>query len=126
MDAKQLNADVLSFVGDAVYGLKVREKLSSIPRKSGDLHALSVKFVNANAQCEAFEKIKDLLTEQELSIFKRGRNSHTSNTPKNSTKGQYQTATGIEALFGYLHISGDYGRIDELFNVIWEDFKENN
>ncbi len=125
MEAKQLNADVLSFVGDAVYGLLVRERLSTIPRKSGDVHALSVKCVNANAQCIAYDVIKDFLSEEELMIFKRGRNSHTSNTPKSSTKAQYQTATGVEALFGFLHMSGRFDRINELFNLIWEHFKEN-
>lgn len=125
MDAKQLNPSVLAFVGDAVYGLLVREKLADTPRKSGDLHTISVKLVNATAQSRAYELIKDLLDENETAIFKRGRNFHTSNTPKNSTKGEYHNATGLETLFGYWHLCGESERINELFNIIWENFKEN-
>ncbi len=125
MDAKQLNPSVLAFVGDAVYGLLVREKLADAPRKSGDLHSISVKLVNATAQSKAFELIKDLLSEDEMAIFKRGRNFHTSNTPKNSTKGEYHNATGLETLFGYWHLCGESERINELFEIIWENFKEN-
>ena len=125
MDAKQLNPSVLAFVGDAVYGLLVREKLADTPRKSGDLHSISVKLVNASAQSKAYELIKDMLSETEVAMFKRGRNLHTSNTPKNSTKGEYHTATGLEALFGYLHLEGQDTRVRELFNKIWENFKEN-
>lgn len=125
MVAKQLNPSVLAFVGDAVYGLLVREKLADTPRKSGDLHSISVKLVNATAQSEAYELIKEMLSEEEIAMFKRGRNLHTSNTPKNSTKGEYHTATGLETLFGYLHIDGRSTRVKELFNRIWENFKEN-
>ena len=125
MDAKQLNPSVLAFVGDAVYGLLVREKLADTPRKSGELHSISVKLVNATAQSRAYELIKDLLNESETAIFKRGRNFHTSNTPKNSTKGEYHNATGLETLFGYWHLCGESERINELFNIIWENFKEN-
>ncbi|MBQ0083637.1 MAG: ribonuclease III [Clostridiales bacterium] len=121
MDTKLLNPSVLAFVGDSVYSLLVREKFAEINRKSGDLHSLSVKFVNAAAQARAYEIIEPILTEEEISIFKRGRNYHTSSAPKNSTKGEYHTATGLEALFGYLHLSGNAKRAKELFAVIWEN-----
>ena len=121
----ELSAGTLAFVGDAVYGLLVREKLADTPRKSGDLHSISVKLVNATAQSKAYELIKEMLSEDEIAMFKRGRNLHTSNTPKNSTKGEYHTATGLETLFGYLHIDGRSTRVKELFNRIWENFKEN-
>lgn len=122
MNAKLLNPSVLAFVGDAVYGLYVREKLSDTSRKSGDLHSLSVKIVNASAQAKAYEKIENLLTQEEISVFKRGRNLHTSNNPKNSTHSEYHTATGLESLFGYLHLSGQEKRARELFEIIWTDF----
>lgn len=123
MDAKLLNPAVLAFVGDGVYGLLVREKLADTSRKSGDLHSLSVKLVNASSQSRAFDVIKDRLSEEEMAIFKRGRNLHTSNTPKHSTKREYHTATGLEALFGYLHINGQVDRKNELFSIIWENFQ---
>lgn len=121
MDAKLLNSSVLAFVGDSVYSLLVREKFAEINRKSGDLHTLSVKFVSASAQAQAYKIIEDKLTEEETAIFKRGRNFHTSSSPKNSTKTQYHIATGLETLFGYLHLSGQIDRKKELFNIIWEN-----
>lgn len=116
-----LSPSVLAFVGDAVYGLYVRTKLSEVNRPSGELHKLSVKFVNATAQSEAFRLIEPMLTEKELSIFKRGRNFHTGNTPKNSTGGEYHLATGLETLFGFLYLSNQNDRAKELFNIIWQN-----
>ena len=121
MDAIQLNPSVLAFVGDGVYGLLVREKLADTNRRSGDLHSLSVRLVNATAQSKAYEIIKDDLDETEISVFKRGRNLHTNNNPKNSSKAEYHTATGLEALFGYLHLSGKQERAKALFEKIWEN-----
>ena len=109
----------LAFVGDAVFGLLVRTKLAEVERPIGQLHKMSVDYVNANAQAEGFEMIKDLLTEREMSVFKRGRNNHVGGVPKSTTVGNYHAATGVEALFGYLHLSGETARITELFEVIW-------
>lgn len=115
-----LSPSVLAFVGDAVYGLYVRTYLSEVNRPSGELHKLSVKLVNATAQAEAFKLVEPNLTEKEISVFKRGRNFHTGNTPKNSTGGEYHTATGLETLFGFLYLSGQNDRAKELFNIIWQ------
>lgn len=114
-----LSPSVLAFVGDAVYGLMVRTRLAEVNRPSGDLHSLSVKYVSAVAQAEAFKKIEDTLTEKEMSVFKRGRNFRTANTPKSATSGEYHTATGLECLFGFLHLTNQNDRIQELFNIIW-------
>lgn len=124
MNAKQLNPAVLSFVGDSVYGLFVREKLAEVSRPSGQLHSMSVKLVNAVSQAAAYALISDKLTEDEQSIFKRGRNFHTGNTPKNASSGEYHVATGLECLFGYLHLSGQCDRAKELFEIIWENFSQ--
>ena len=62
-----------------------------------------------------------MLTEEEMSVFKRGRNNHVGQIPKSTTVGLYHTATGVEALFGYLHINGEFERIDELFDCIWSN-----
>lgn len=115
-----LSPSVLAFVGDAVYGLMVRTRLAEINRSSGDLHSLSVKYVSAVAQADAFHKIEDLLNEKELAIFRRGRNFHTGNTPKSATNSEYHTATGLECLFGFLHLSNQNGRAKELFEIIWQ------
>ena len=125
---KLLSPSVLAFVGDAVYGLYVREALAKINRPSGELHKLSVKYVNAVSQANAFKLIENILNEDELSIYKRGRNFHTSSSPKNATKGQYHTATGLECLFGYLHLSNNHARASELFKIIRKNIEgaENN
>lgn len=116
-----LSPSVLAFVGDAVYGLYVRRHLAEINRPSGELHRLSVKLVNASAQARAFTLIENKLDEKEISIFKRGRNFHTSSSPKSSTKGEYHTATGLESLFGFLYLSNNISRADYLFEIIWKN-----
>lgn len=118
-----LSPSVLSFVGDAVYGLYVRTALAQVNRPSGELHRLSVKLVNATAQAKAFYILEPELSESETAVFKRGRNFHTSNTPKNSTGKEYHIATGLECLFGYLYLSGLNDRADELFEKIWKSFE---
>lgn len=115
-----LSPSVLAFVGDAVYGLYVRTYLAKVNRPSGELHKLSVRLVNATAQAEAFKLIEPILTEKELSVFKRGRNFHTGNTPKNSTGGEYHTATGLETLFGFLYLNKENDRAKMLFDIIWK------
>lgn len=115
-----LSPSVLAFVGDAVYGLCVRTALAKVNRPSGELHRLSVEMVNAAAQARAFALIEPQLSEKEMSVFKRGRNFHTSTAPKSATKGDYHTATGLECLFGWLYLSGENERIEELFKIILE------
>lgn len=121
-----LSPSVLCFVGDAVYGLYVRTKLAEVNRPSKELHKLSVEFVKASAQAVAFGIIEPILSEKEISVFKRGRNFHTSTTPKSATNKEYHTATGLECLFGFLHLSGEKDRTDELFNIIWKGMENNN
>ncbi len=121
-----LSPSVLAFVGDAVYGLYVRTALAEVNRPSGELHRLSVKLVNASAQAKAYFVIENALTEKEVGVFKRGRNFHTSSTPKSATGGEYHTATGLECLFGFLYLSGNTKRADELFEMIWQDYIFNN
>lgn len=118
-----LSPSVLAFVGDAVYGLYVRRALAEVNRPSGELHKLSVKLVCAPAQAKAFKLIEAELSEKELSVFKRGRNFHTTGTPKSATNVEYHTATGLECLFGYLNLSGQNDRADELFKKIWQNFE---
>lgn len=116
-----LSPSVLAFVGDAVYGLYVRRALAEINRPSGELHKLSVKLVCATAQARAFKLIENELSEKELSVYKRGRNFHTSSTPKSATNSEYHTATGLECLFGFLNLSGQNERAESLFNIIWQN-----
>ncbi len=124
MNVNTLSPSTLAFVGDAYYGLLVRELLAETNRPSGELHSASVKLVKAGAQAEAFKAIQPHLTEQEISIYKRGRNAHVNSIPKNSTVSEYHSATGVETLFGYLHLSGNDKRAKELFALILENFRE--
>lgn len=116
-----LSPSVLAFVGDAIYTLYVRTALANVNRPSKDLHQLSVLLVKATAQAKAFELISGRLTENELAVFKRGRNFHTSSTPKSATGYEYHTATGLECLFGFLYLSKQTQRADELFEIIWNN-----
>ena len=118
---KNMTPSTFSFVGDAVYGLCVRSYLAKLPRPSKTLHSESVAFVSASAQSKAFSIIEPLLSEDEMAVFKRGRNFRTNHTPKNSSSSEYHTATGLETLFGYLYLNGKNERLCELFDVIWEN-----
>ena len=109
-----LNPLALAFVGDAVYSLLAAQGV-----RPSRLHGMSVRLVSAPAQAAAAEQIAPLLTEEETAIFRRGRNAHTSATPKNASGREYHAATGLEALFGYLHLKGETTRIAQLFEVIW-------
>jgi len=107
----------LAFVGDAVYSLWVREAEVMLGGNIGTLHSASVKKVNAAAQAKAAEKIRPLLSEQEEAVFKRGRNTQTGTGAKGATRAEYHMATGLEALFGWLYLSGQIDRARELFDV---------
>ena len=120
-----LNTSNLAFMGDAVYGLLVREKLCKVNRPSGKLHALSVNYVSAAAQRDAFQIIEPLLTEEEMSVFKRGRNRHSGSLPKNADSKTYHIATGVETLFGWLYLGGKNERARALFDTIWEQMNNN-
>ena len=115
----------LAFIGDCVYEMLVRESLVlQANRPVNDLHRESIKFVSAKAQTLAYDKIKNVLTEQETAVYKRGRNAKVGHNPKSASQGEYHIATGIEALFGYLYLSEQTDRIKELFKIITD--KENN
>ena len=115
---KLLSPLTLAFIGDGVYGMLVRERLVLINRPIGALHKKSVELVNAHAQAMAVQKIMDKLTEDEVAIYKRGRNANSVRHPKNADLTEYRMATGLEALFGYLYLSKSYTRLYELFNMI--------
>lgn len=116
---KQLSPLNLAFVGDCVYEILVREALvCKANRPVNELHRESVKYVSAKAQTEAYAKIKDILTEEETAQFKRGRNAKVGHSPKSATDAEYHTATGVEALFGYLYLSNRTERIKHLFSII--------
>lgn len=112
----------LAHVGDCVYELMVRSWLCLHGKATNrGLHKATVKYVSAPAQAKATEKIISLLTEEEKDVFRRGRNSSPHTIPKASTREEYQAATALEALFGYLWLKGETTRLNELFEVMMED-----
>ena len=119
-DMRLINPLTLAFVGDGVYEMLVREEIvrRHISLSAKKLHALTVEMVRATAQCRGYELIAPHLTEEETSIFKRGRNSNGITAPKHTSVAQYRVATGLEALFGWLYLSGESERIRELFQII--------
>ena len=120
-DASQLGMLSLAHVGDAVYELMVRTALASKgPADVRTQHRMTVSRVRAEAQAAAVEKLKPFLTEEELAIYKRGRNCHVHEIPKHAKPGEYHSATGLEALFGWLWLQGEEERISELFARISE------
>ncbi len=119
INPRELPSLTLAFVGDSVYDLLVREYLlTKGMRKVGDLSKEKVSMVCCSAQTKALDKIIESLNEDEEAVFKRGRNVQVNSVPRNSSLKDYHTATGLEALFGYLYLSQRIERVRELFNVI--------
>ena len=112
----------LAHIGDAVFELLVRSWLCCHGKAtSKGLHKSAVTYVSAPAQAKAAEKIMSELTEEEKTIYKRGRNTKVNSVPSRASLGQYHSATGLEALFGWLFLKGRQDRINELFNMIMEE-----
>lgn len=120
------NADVaslsplnLAFVGDTVFDLLVRSELvCQANRPVNALHKTASAKVCASAQAKAVNSIMPMLSEDELAVFKRGRNAHTGGIPKNQSSADYHYATGLECLFGWLYLKGRTERINELYAAI--------
>lgn len=121
-DVNQISMLGLAHVGDAVYELLIRSRLCTQGHTSvQELHRMTVAFVNAPAQASAAEKILPELTEEELTVYKRGRNARVNSVPQHADIAQYHAATGLEALFGWLYLQGRNERIDTLFARITEE-----
>ena len=115
-DVKLYSPLTLAFLGDAVYSLYVREMLTLTANKpTGKLHKESIEYVNASFQAQMAKIIIPLLNNDELSVFKRGRNAHSSHAPKNQSDADYRYATALETLYGYLFLCGDTERLSYIF-----------
>ena len=112
----------LAHIGDGVYELMCRSHLCSKGAQNvGNLHRDTVKLVKASAQAAFADKIKSHLTEEELTYYRRGKNAHVHAVPKGASAADYAKATGLEALFGYLYLSGQTDRINQLFHIMMEE-----
>lgn len=118
-DIRAVSSLGLAHLGDGVYELMVRSWLVLHGKAtSKGLHRATVRFVAAPAQAAMAERIVDALTEEERDVFRRGRNTSPHTVPKAASREEYQTATAVEALFGYLYLQGRTGRLNELFTLM--------
>ena len=118
----EISTAALAYLGDSVLELCVREMLVNRGVSSAkNLNSAALLFVKAEAQADAIMKILPILTEEENAAYRRGRNIGHTNVPKSATGAQYRMATGFESLFGYLKLLGRQDRINELFNLAYEE-----
>ena len=111
----------LAHIGDGVYELLCRSYLCAKGGKTvSRLHQETVQLVKAPAQAKFVEKLLPVLTEEELSYYRRGKNSHVHAVPKGATPAEYSKATGLETLFGALYLAGRTDRLNELFHILME------
>ena len=111
----------LAHIGDGVYELLCRARLCAKGETTvGRLHRDTIALVKAPTQARLSEKILPLLTEEELAWFRRGKNAHVHAVPKSATPQEYAKATGLEALFGALYLTGKTQRLNELFHAMME------
>lgn len=117
-EARGLNPLVLAYIGDSVYELYIRGNLliKGRDKKAHKLHVEAINYVKAKAQSDIIKKMEEKLTDEELDIFKRGRNAKSKTSPKNADIIDYRMATGFEALIGYLYLTGRKERLMELLN----------
>lgn len=116
--AQNVNSLTLAYVGDAVQSLYVREKLAKEHDfKAGQLHKMASEIVNAHTQAMQAEKLLQTLTEEEKSVYLRGRNCNAHHKAKNQSGADYRKATGLEAVLGYLYLCGEIERIKQLLEL---------
>ena len=117
--ARQYSPLALAFLGDSVYEILVREYLvREANRPAAKLHEQKIQLVCVAFQAQAIDRLIPLLTEEETAVYKRGRNANNT-VPRHTSAQDYHKATGLEALFGYLHLLGEQARLEELFAAIF-------
>ena len=112
----------LAHMGDCVFEILCRGYLCARGGKNvGNLHRDTINMVKASSQAAFVDKLLPMLTEEELAYYRRGKNSHVHAVPKSCTPAEYAKATGLEALFGALYLSGQTDRLNELFKAVIEE-----
>lgn len=120
-DIREISVPALAYLGDCVIELCVRRYLVTDLglSTSAHLNARALDYVRAPMQAEAMKNILPLLTDEEALYFRRGRNMGHSSVPKRASVSEYRSATGMETLFGYLHLTGQTDRINDLFRIAY-------
>ena len=122
MDFSLISAHALAYLGDSVLECLIRERLILMGfEKTKSLNTEALKYVTAVNQARAYLNIENMLTEKETEIFRRGKNSSHLNIPKSASPKEYKTATGFEAIFGYLKLEKNEERILLLFNIAYKE-----
>ena len=120
-ELRQMPSLALAYIGDCVYEMAVRRHLvDNGLLKTGALHNQAVSYVNAERQSRLYNEIEPLLSEQERDIFRHGRNAKSGHQPAHTGATTYRRATGMEALIGWLHLSGEEQRLEEIFGILFE------
>ena len=115
------DSGMLSYLGDAVWELLVREHIfKTVSHGNKKANKLALSFVTAKAQCSALEKILPALTDEENEIFRWGRNTKVNSIPRSASPEEYHRATGLEVLFGYLYMTKNEERYRKLFEIAFE------
>lgn len=119
MELSDITTPALAYLGDSVLEVCVRTYLVTERglSTSAHLNRASLDFVRASAQSEAVGRMEPYLSEEEAAIYRRGRNMGHGNVPKSASVAEYRRATGMEVLFGYLHLTGQTERLDHLFRL---------
>ena len=118
-ELKMKGPSELAFVGDAVYELLARERISGgAGGPPSRLHSEAISYVRADAQAAALELLTPSLTEEEADIVRRGKNAHKTAAPRGVSPKTYRAATALEALFGWLYLGGHTQRMRELFDMV--------
>lgn len=121
-DIKSYSGLTLAYIGDAIYDLVIRTYIVEQGNAPvNKLHKKVVKLVQASAQAKHYHMIQDMLTEEEQAVFKRGRNAKSFTSAKNADIVEYRTATGLEALVGYLYLTGQSARLMEIIRPVFSD-----
>lgn len=121
-EIRNISSIGLAHLGDGVYELLVRSWLCAHGKATGrNLHRATVELVCAQAQALRAEKILPVLTEEELAVFKRGRNANVHTVPHSASRADYLKATALECLLGYLYLHGETERINQLFCMMMEE-----
>lgn len=124
IDPRELSPLALAFVGDSVLELLVRKRLVEHHRLSaGRLNAEKIRYVSARAQFREEQLLEPLFNEEELAVFKRGRNASKAAVAKHATPEEYRASTGFECLLGWLYLNGRTARVQELFEALWQSFE---
>ena len=112
----------LAHMGDCVFEILCRAHLCAQGEKTVDrLHRDTINMVKATSQAQFVDSLLPMLTEEELSFYRRGKNSHVHAVPKSASPAQYAKATGLEALFGALYLMGRTERLNELFQAVIQE-----